>query len=296
MILGVLNACSQTAERKGPLISEKTTMVTAWQVPLDPTKDPSLTDPRLADQIKWGYRIFTNTPHEAARFTGGNVSCNNCHLNAGQRERSLPLVGVAGMFPEYNGRAARLISLNDRIVDCFMRSENAPGKGIDDLPAPTSKEVLAVAAYIAWISKGYGVGQNPQWRGRNTIAAERLIPIAQLDRARGESIYRERCTSCHGQDGQGVQIGDKKAGPLWGSASWNDGAGASRVYTLAGIVRYAMPYLDPGSLSDEDAQHVAAFITSQERPVYPYKDRDYAGGKIPVDAVYDAKRVASNQR
>ena len=111
MILGVLNACSQTAERKGPLISEKTTMVTAWQVPLDPTKDPSLTDPRLADQIKWGYRIFTNTPHEAARFTGGNVSCNNCHLNAGQRERSLPLVGVAGMFPEYNGRAARLISL-----------------------------------------------------------------------------------------------------------------------------------------------------------------------------------------
>jgi cytochrome c len=47
-----------------------------------------------------------------------------------------------------------------------------------------------------------------------------------------------------------------------------------------------MPYLDPGSLSDADAQHVAAFITSQPRPRYPYKDRDYAGGKAPVDAVY----------
>jgi thiosulfate dehydrogenase len=280
-------ACSRSA--KPPLISEKTTMVTAWQVPMDPTRDPLLTDPRLGDQIKWGYRIFTNTPHEAARFTGSGVSCNNCHLNAGQRERSLPLVGVAGMFPEYNARAARLISLNDRIVDCFMRSENAPGKGLEDLPSPTSKEVLAVAAYITWLSKGHGVGQNPQWRGRNTIAQNKLIPIAKLDRARGESLYRERCTSCHGQDGQGVQVGDKKAGPLWGPGSWNDGAGASRVYTLAGIVRYAMPYLDPGSLSDEDAQHVAAFITSQPRPVYPYKDRDYQGGKIPVDAVYYLK-------
>lgn len=261
-------------------------MVTAWQVPLDPTKDPTLTDPRLADQIRLGYRIFTDTPHEAARFTGGTVSCNNCHLNAGQRERSLPLVGVAGMFPEYNNRSARFISLNDRIVDCFMRSENAPGQGVDDLPTPTSKEVMAVAAYLAWISKGYGMGQNPQWRGRNTIAQEHLIPIARLDRARGETIYRERCTSCHGADGQGVQVGDKKAGSLWGAKSWNDGAGAARVYTLAGIIRYAMPYLDPGSLSDEDAQHVAAYITSQPRPEYPFKDRDYAGGKIPVDAVY----------
>jgi len=263
-------------------------MVTAWQVPLDPTADASLTDRRLADQIKWGYRIFTNTPHEAPAFTGGDVACSNCHLNAGQRERSLPLVGIAGMFPEYNARAARLISLNDRIVDCFMRSENAPGKGIDNLPTPTSKEVLAISAYLAWISKGFGVGENPQWRGRNTIAADRLIPIAKLDRARGEAIFRERCTSCHGQDGQGVQIGDKKAGPLWGPKSWNDGAGASRVYTLAGIIRYSMPYLDPGSLTDADAQHVAAFLTAQPRPVYPFKARDYPGGKVPVDAVYYA--------
>ncbi len=261
-------------------------MVTAWQVPLDPTRDASPADRRLADQIKWGYQIFVNTPHEAAAFTGGAVSCNNCHLNAGQRERSLPLIGVAGMFPEYNARAARLISLNDRIVDCFVRSENAVGKGLDNLPTPTSKEVLAVAAYLAWISKGYGFGQTPPWRGRNTLAADHLVPMSKLDRTRGEATYRERCTSCHGQDGQGVQIGDKKAGPLWGAGSWNDGAGAARVYTLAGIIRYAMPYLDPGSLSDEDAQHVAAFITSQPRPVYPFKDRDYIGGKVPVDAVY----------
>ena len=329
-----VSACT-AKERRPALISDKTTMVTAWQVPQNPLTDPTLTDSRLADQIKWGFRIFTNTPHEAPRFTGSKVSCSNCHLNAGQRERALPVVGVAGMFPEYNARAARLISLNDRIVDCFLRSENATGQlereslgsrspeglardgptrrsadssgrsgdgakadgaktdgaeaGAErqlELPTPTSKEVLAVAAYLAWLSKGHAVGQNPPWRGRNAIPADHLVPVDKLDRSRGEAIYRERCTSCHGQDGQGVQIGDKKAGPLWGADSWNDGAGASRVYTLAGIIRYAMPYLDPGSLTDEDAQHVAAFITAQPRPAYPFKDRDYPGGKIPADAVY----------
>ena len=71
-----------------------------------------------------------------------------------------------------------------------------------------------------------------------------------------------------------MQIGDKKAGPLWGDGSWNDGAGAARVYTLAGILRYTMPYLNPGSLTDEEAQSVAAFITSKPRPGrYPFKDR-----------------------
>ena len=154
------------------------------------------------------------------------------------------------------------------------------------MPDTTSEEVLAVSAYLAWLSRGHAVGTNPPWRGQNGIPASNLIPVEKLDARRGESVYMERCTSCHGVDGQGVQVGDKKAGPLWGPDSWNDGAGAARVYTLAGIIRYAMPYLDPGSLSDEEAQHVAAFVTSQPRPRYPYQDRDYPGGKIPVDAVY----------
>jgi thiosulfate dehydrogenase len=271
-------------------------MMTAWQVPQNPLEDHTLDDSPLAQQIRWGYKIFVDTPREAARFTGGKVSCVNCHLNAGQRERALPVVGIAGMFPEYNGRAARLISLADRVVDCFLRSENATGHLAADaasesvppvaLPTTTAKEVLAVQAYLTWLSKGYAVGQNPSWRGQNGIERDKLIPVDKLDAARGQSLYLERCQSCHGPEGQGVQVGDKKAGPLWGPDSWNDGAGASRIYTLAGIIRYSMPYLDPGSLSDADAQHVSAFINSQPRPHYPFKDRDYVGGKIPVDAVY----------
>lgn len=277
-------------------------MVTAWDVPRNPLTDSTLDDSKLSKEIRWGYRIFTNTPREAASFAPGRGSCNNCHLNAGQRELALPLVNVAMMFPEYNRRAGRLISLGDRIVDCFLRSQNATGRlakehgegtapgGVDALPSPTSKEVLAVSAYLTWLSRGAEVGSNPSWRGKNAIAAGALIPVEKLDARTGEAIFKERCTNCHGLDGQGVTVGDKRPGPLWGPDSWNDGAGASRIYTLAGIIRYTMPYLDPGSLTDAEAQQVAAFINSRPRPVYPFKNRDYLTEPLPPDSVYYAKR------
>jgi thiosulfate dehydrogenase len=278
----------------GPLISAKTTMMTAWEFPRNPLTDPSLDDSKLSKDIKWGFRIFTNTPGEVPHLAPGKVSCNNCHLNGGQREKSLPLVGVAGMFPEYNRRAGRLYTLADRVVDCFIRSENGTGvieaESQQVLPTPTSKEVLAVAAYITWLASGTQVGKNPPWRGQNTIAMENLIPVEKLDPLKGEALFKQHCVNCHGEDGQGVQIGDKKAGPLWGPNSWNDGAGAARVYTLAGIIRYAMPYLYPGGLTDEEAQQVAAFINSKPRPSFPFKENDYLVEKLPVDSVYYPKR------
>ena len=293
---------STESTMSGPLIASRTTMVTAWDVPKNPLSDPTLDESKLANEIRWGFRIFTNTPREAARFTPSTVSCSNCHLNAGQRERSLPLVGVAGMFPEYNRRSGRLYTLGDRIVDCFLRSENATGmieaeggqhtgdSEREDKPSPTSKEVLAVSAYLTWLARGYEVGTNPAWRGQNVIAASNVIPIEQLDARRGEALFVERCTSCHGPDGQGVAVGDKKPGPLWGPDSWNDGAGAARVYTLAGIIRYSMPYLDPGSLTDEEAQQLAMFINSKPRPSYPFKSQDYRTEKLPADSVYYTRR------
>src|SRR5262245_39954344 len=157
LIVSIGSACSRRDDDtglvfgyklSGPLISSRTTMVTAWEFPKNPLNDPTLDNSKLANEIRWGFRIFTNTPHEAARFTPSQSSSYNCDLNGGQRERSLPLVGVTGMFPEYNKRSGRLYSLGDRIVDCFLRSENATGMidesgtvAEDTLPTTTSKEV-----------------------------------------------------------------------------------------------------------------------------------------------------------
>jgi thiosulfate dehydrogenase len=276
----------------GPLIAASVTMVAAWEFPRNPLVDASLDKAPLSEEVRRGFRLFTNTPVEAPRLAPGKMSCSNCHMNAGQREKSLPLVGVAGMFPEYNRRAGRLFSLGDRITDCFLRSENATGGTLrpDELPTPTSNEVLAISAYLTWLARGAEVGKNPSWRGQNTIASASLVPVEKLDARKGEAIYADRCVTCHGVDGQGVEIGDKKAGPLWGPDSWNDGAGAARVYTLAGMIRYSMPYLDPGNMTDEDAQHLAAYIDSKPRPAFPTKDRDYRVEKLPADAVYYGRR------
>jgi thiosulfate dehydrogenase len=312
LTLCVASACSRPADTgpqqlkyalNGPLIPAKMTMVTAWDFPQNPLTDKGLDQSKLSKEIQLGYRLFTNTPAEAERFVPGAVSCNNCHLNGGQRERAMPLVAISGVFPEYNRRAGRLISLNDRIVDCFLRSENATGRlerdaagnpvgaSAEALPGPTSREVLAIAAYLNWISRGNEIGKSPAWRGQNTIPQAALVPVDKLDPQKGEAIYKERCVSCHGPEGQGVFVGDKRPGPLWGPDSWNDGAGASRVYTLAGIIRYTMPYLDPGNMTDEDALQLAAFITSKPRPSFPFKDKDYLVDPLPSDAVYYPKRT-----
>ena len=279
----------------GPLIAASMSMKAGWEFPQNPLNDKALDNSKLAEEIRRGFKLFTNTPTEAPRLALGGMSCTNCHMNAGQRERSMPLVDVAGMFPEYNRRSGRLYSLGDRITDCFLRSENATGGqlGADQLPNPSSPEVLAISAYLTWLARGAEVGKNPSWRGQNTIPAAALVPVEKLDTAKGEAIYMDRCATCHGPDGQGVQIGDKIAGPLWGERSWNDGAGAARVYTLAGMIRYSMPYLDPGNITDEDAQHVAAFINSKPRPAFPFKERDYRVEKLPPDAVYYTRLQSS---
>lgn len=279
----------------GPLVSSETSMVTAWDIPNNPLEDPTLGNSAEARQIRWGFEIFMDTPGQAGHLSGGTMSCGNCHLNAGQRERALPLVGTAANFPEYNRRAGRDFTIEDRIVGCFLRSQNSTGVldaepmvGDPALPTPETPEVQALAAYLQWLSRGFAPGENPDWRNRNSIPPENRLPLDQLDVARGETLFLENCTNCHGEDGQGVEIGTKKAGPLWGPDSWNDGAGAARIYTLAGIIRHMMPYMDPGKLTDEEAQHVSAFINSKLRPVYPFKELDYLTEPMPVDSVYYA--------
>ncbi|HJN44906.1 MAG: c-type cytochrome [Vicinamibacterales bacterium] len=290
----VFDAASRPYELNGPLVPATVSMVSAWDIPNNPLTDSTLEGTEAGARVRWGYRLFMDTPGEAPQLTPGGVSCGNCHLNAGQRELALPLVGSAGMFPEYNRRAGRDFTLADRIVGCFMRSQNAPAglpggssdAGAGVLPEPTSDEVLALVAYLEWLQGGFAAGENPPWRKQNRIPTENLIPLDQLDPEVGAALFTEHCTQCHGEDGQGVQIGDKKAGPMWGPGSWNDGAGAARVYTLAGIIRYMMPYLNPGVLTDEEAQQISAFITSQPRPAYPHKDQDYLTEPRPIDAVY----------
>jgi thiosulfate dehydrogenase len=255
------------------------------ELPRDPYADSIHPDPRMAERIRRGYDLFRRTPELAPDFGGNDLSCASCHLNGGQRERALPLVGVSGTFPQYRTRDDRLVTLEDRIAGCFKRSMNGTA------PPRNHPVSLALAAYIAWLSHGQPTGEKPSWTGLNEIPVEARIPIGELDPAEGERLYIAQCAACHGVDGQGLPLGGAlegfRPGPLWGERSWNDGAGAARVWKLAGYIRWAMPLTDPGSLTDEEAQAIAAWINTQERPAYPTKAADFPAGGRPADAVYD---------
>lgn len=246
-------------------------------------QDPLPNNPQLAAAVRQGSQIFRETGKYASQYVGNGLACTNCHIAGGQKEGALPLVGIGAQFPAYSPRDGRLISLEDRIRSCFARSEAGTAPPYD------SPELLAVAAYLTWISADQPLGVSPPWRGKNVIAQANLIPIDKLQPARGGTLFAEKCAVCHGQDGQGG------AGPpVWGPRSFNDGAGTARVYTLAGFIRYAMPIGAAGSLTDGEAQQIAAFIDSHDRPAYAGKDKDYTQAPVPVDAVYYPRRYPRN--
>ena len=268
------------------LIPSSAPIGTAQDRVRDPARDPLPEDPARAAAVLRGYRLFEDTPGNAPWLTKSALSCGSCHLNAGQKAGALPLVGIAGVFPEYNKRCGRDFTLEDRVIGCFLRSLNAPRGGHENgshRPSAADGEVQDLVAYLTWLSEG-AAAEKP--RHDVAHALQKLIPLAELDRERGRKLYFARCKQCHGRSGQGVRIGDLKAGPLWGPKSWNEGAGAARVYTLAGYLRRAMPYLAPGSLTDEEAQLIAAYIDSQPRPEFAAKDQDFRKEPLPPDAVY----------
>ena len=58
------------------LIPDTATMVTAWDVPRNPLTDHSLDNSSSGEQIRYGFRIFTNTQQEAPRFSRNKLKCN----------------------------------------------------------------------------------------------------------------------------------------------------------------------------------------------------------------------------
>ena len=284
-------AASPPAQRLVPASAQITEMAMRVR---DPARDPLPADAALAEQIRRGYALFEDTPRHAPGVIASALSCGSCHLHAGQKEGALPLVGIAAVFPEYNRRSGRIFTLEDRVVGCFLRSLNSTALRKDPSgehenatphPGPDAPEVQAIAAYLRWLSDGITAQDTRAWRDPQSSRLKR-IPVSRLDPARGARLYRQRCEICHGRDGQGVDIGDIHPAPLWGARSWNDGAGAARVHTLASFLRHAMPYSAPGSLTDEEAQQIAAYIDSRPRPAFPEKGRDYQVEPIPEDAVY----------
>ena len=240
-------------------------------------RDNPLPDGPVGEAIAFGRRILTHTPENAPAYSGNALNCTSCHLDAGRTPWAAPWVGIWGVFPEYRSRSAKVISLQDRINDCFERSLNGR-------PLPlASREMIGILTYMQWLSREVPTGKSVSGRGFLRIKST-LAP----DPARGALVYAQKCALCHGNEGQGTYAasGDTIYPPLWGPQSFNIGAGMARLNTAAAFVKSSMPLGQGGSLSDQEAFDVAAFFTRQPRPDFAGKLEDWPKGGKPDDVRY----------
>ena len=206
-------------------------------------------------EIKLGHDIIVNPKKYLPHNVVADITCEQCHLQGGTVDRAGTFAGVYGRFPQWNKRSKRVIMLQDRIAECFLYSENGTP------PAYASKEMIAIAAYIAYLSKGVPVGQ-PQDKAVSFLVP---VPSASPDARRGGELYAQKCAACHRADGQGIA---GQFPPLWGSRAFNSGAGMAHIDRMAGFVRYNMPANAPGSLSLDEAYDISAWVLARPRPKF----------------------------
>jgi thiosulfate dehydrogenase len=209
----------------------------------------------LGESIAYGHDIVVETQSLMKPYVRAQMSCAACHLAGGTQRRGGSFIGLYGRFPQWNKRAQRVIALQDRIAECFLYSMN--GKP----PAYSGKAMIAIVSYIAWLSRGVPVGAT-QSKGDRYIVP---LPKDSPNSRDGAKIYASKCSMCHKSNGGGV--GDTYP-PLWGSGSFNNGAGMAHIDRMTGFIRYNMPQNAPGSLSLSQAYDVAAFVLSHARPSF----------------------------
>src|SRR5579862_710080 len=78
----------------------------------------------LGDSIRLGLHVFDETPKYAPQYVGNQMSCGHCHINSGTLAGAMPIVGVPGMFPVFRDREKTVVTFEERIEQCFQRSEH----------------------------------------------------------------------------------------------------------------------------------------------------------------------------
>jgi len=244
--------------------------------PFAPPATATIAPGPLGDAIWFGRKTAEQTSASVKANVGAGLSCTSCHINGTRTPNALPWVGLWGVYPEYDPRSGRVITLADRINECFRRSMNGKPLPLD------SVAMRGLLSFIWWLSKDVPTGVSVTGRGFQSIEAPR-----PADPVKGRALYTEKCAACHGASGQGVTgAGGQVVFPaLWGSRSFNIGAGMARLDTAAAFVKAKMP-LGGIALSDQEAYDVAAYFTRQPRPDFKAKSRDWPNGDKPRDARY----------
>lgn len=147
-------------------------------------------------------------------------------------------------------------------------------------PRTDAPEMRTLVAYIDFLSTNVPKGETLPGLGVGSMPE--LSRAA--DPARGKTVFQKVCVACHGTDGLGVRnsLPTSDFGymipPLWGTDSFNNGAGMARLSVAANFIHFNMPHgTDYMNLqvSVEDAWDVAAYMLSQPRPTKEGLAKDF---------------------
>jgi len=216
------------------------------------------------------------TRESLPQHVGNKLRCTSCHLDEGRRENGT-WIGVFARYPQYRPRSGVVETIEYRVNDCFRRSMN--GTAID----PAGADMRDILTYFAFLSHGVTVAP-PAVVGSSGARLQRWATFT-ADTAAGARVFSISCAKCHGAAGEGTP----GAPPVWGPQSYNIGAGMSRVRTAAEFISRNMPFDAPGTLADQQAVDVAAFINAHPRADYKGKENDWPNGDPPPDVAYPTR-------
>jgi thiosulfate dehydrogenase len=225
-----------------------------------PPPDSAIPDNEFGKEVRRGQAVFNDTRANAPAFVGNSLRCASCHLDAGKLAHSAPLWAAYVAYPAYRSKNGHVNTLEERMQGCFRYSLNGKAPPLGD------PVLVALESYAFFLASGAPTDRTLPGRGYPTPAK----PALAMNLARGALVYAQKCSLCHGPEGQGQQShGAVVFPPLWGPRSFNWGAGMSSIKNAAGFIKGNMPFSQGNTLTDQEAWDVALFVDSHERPQDP---------------------------
>ena len=236
--------------------------------------ESTIPDDEYGAAVRRGLQIANHTYKELPDNVGNQLNCTSCHLGNGSEAYAAPWNNMTSIYPVYRSRAGRINVIQERINGCFERSMN--GKALE----LGSDDMNAMVSYMSWLSKDLPFGVSPE--GRGFVKVDKSL---EADTVNGKKLFAEKCSVCHGADGEGQYNDDGTYvfPAVAGDKSFNDGAGMARTYTAAAFIKGKMPFGQGNSLSDQEAVDIAGYFTHLPRPVKANKDKDWPNGDAPKD-------------